>query len=101
MSVIICLPLFGPPGRELDEGTALHSRQLRELATELQARLLKAADMVDRLRADGWAIEVAMYEALLSQKGVETEEEAAKRLQALGMSVEEFMIVEEVDEEDE
>ena len=100
MGVNICLPLFGPAGRELEEGAALKGQQLRELAAQLHERLHKAADALDRLTAAGWAAHVAMYDALLSQPGVETREEAARRLTALGIDPEELMIVEEVEEED-
>ncbi len=89
-----------PPGRELDEGSALQSRQLRDLAAELQARLVKAADMLDKLRGDGWSARVAMYDALLSAPGVETKDEAVRRLTALGIDPEELMIIEEVEEEE-
>jgi hypothetical protein len=100
MSVVIGLPLFGPPGRELEEGAALHGKQLRYLATELQERLQKTAETLDRLEAAGWTARVALYDALLSQPGVETREEAIRRLQALGIAVDELLIFEEVDEDD-
>ena len=100
MGVVICLPLFGPPGRELEEGTLIQSRQLRTLAADLQVRLLRAADSLDRLTAAGWSARVAIYDAILSLPGVETSEEATSRLQALGLSPDELIIVEDVDEED-
>jgi hypothetical protein len=100
MAVVICLPLFGPPGRELEEGAAVGSGRLRELATELGDRLQRAADTLDRLTAAGWTARVAMYDLILSQPGVETQEEAARRLQALGVAPEDLMIIEEVDDED-
>ncbi|MCI0461358.1 MAG: hypothetical protein L0Z62_30790 [Gemmataceae bacterium] len=100
MAVVISLPLFGPPGRELEEGTLLQSRQLRDLAAELHDRLLKTADTLDKLKADGWSARVAMYDALLAAPGVETQDEAVRRLGALGINPDELMIIEEVEEED-
>lgn len=100
MGVTVCLPLFGPAGRELEEGAALKGRQLRELADQLRERLLAAADILDQLTAAGWSAQVAIYDAILSQKGVETKEEAVRRLTALGLSADAFMIVEDVEEEE-
>jgi hypothetical protein len=99
MGVVICLPLFGPPDRELEEHAALQGRDLRNLATALHDRLQHAADTLDRLTANGWSARLAMYDALLSQPGVETREEAERGLRALGVAPEELLIVEEVDDE--
>jgi len=100
MTVVICLPLFGPPGRELEEGDLIQGRQLRQLAAELGELLQRAADTLDRLTANGWTARVAMYDAILSQPGVETQEEAARRLRAIGVAPDELLIIEEVDDED-
>jgi hypothetical protein len=100
MGVTICLPLFGPPGRELEEGAVLTGPQLRDLAAQLHERLLRAADTLDRLTAAGWTARAAMYDALLAQDEVETKEEAEHRLTALGLDPEELMIVEDVEDED-
>lgn len=79
MGVTICLPLFGPPGRELDEGAALMGQQLRNLATELHERLHNAADTLDRLAAAGWSTRVAMYDVILTRQEIETKEDAVRR----------------------
>jgi hypothetical protein len=100
MGVTICLPLFGPPGRELDEGSPLIGQQLRNLATELHERLHNAADILDRLAAADWSTRVAMYDVILSRPGVETKEDAVGRLAELGMTAEEFIIIEDVEDED-
>jgi hypothetical protein len=100
MAVVICLPLFGPPGRELEEGSALEGRRLRDLGAELNERLGRAADTLERLRANGWSARVALYDAILAQAGVETQEEAVRRLRALGVDPEELLIIEEVEDED-
>jgi hypothetical protein len=98
MGVVICLPLFGPPGRELEEGEAIQGPRLRRLATELSDRLQRAADTLDRLTADGWGAKVAMYDVMLSRAGVETQEEATRRLRELGVAPEELLIIEEVED---
>ena len=100
MAVVICLPLFGPPGRELEEEGAIQGKRLRQLATELTDRLQRAADTLDRLTANGWSAKVAMYDVMLSQAGVETPEEAARRLRELGVAPEDLLIIEEVEDED-
>jgi hypothetical protein len=100
MGVVISLPLLGPLGQELEEKSAVRGRQLRDLGKDLQARLERAADTLDRLAADGWSAHVALYDVLLATKGVETKEEAVRRLTALSLDPEDFLIIEEVEEED-
>jgi hypothetical protein len=100
MGVTVCLPLFGPPGRELEEGQALSGQQLRNLATELHERLHKAALTLDRLAAAGWGGRVAIYDVILSRPGVETKEDAVRTLGELGLSAEEFIIVEDVEDDE-
>lgn len=101
MGVTVCLPLFGPPGRELEEGSDVKGVQLRKLANELQERLNKAADSLEKLHAAGWSARVAMYDVILSRVGVETKEEAERRLGELGLAAEEFILIEDVEEEEE
>jgi hypothetical protein len=101
MGVTVCLPLFGPPGRELEEGSDVKGVQLRQLATELQERLNKAADTLQKLHAAGWSTRVAMYDVILTRPGVETNDEAVRRLGELGLAAEEFIIIEDVEEEEE
>jgi hypothetical protein len=101
MGVTICLPLFGPPGRELEEGSDLKGVQLRKLAGEFQERLSKAADTLDKLHAAGWSARVAMYDVILTRTGVETKADAEHWLGELGLAAEEFLIIEDVEEESE
>src|SRR5215813_1011114 len=53
MGVTVCLPLFGNPGHELEEGTSVKGQHLRNLAAELQDRLQKAGDTLDKLASAG------------------------------------------------
>ncbi|HTU92535.1 MAG TPA: hypothetical protein VMF69_20810 [Gemmataceae bacterium] len=101
MGVTVCLPLFGPPGRELEEGCDVKGVQLRKLAAELHERLHKAAETLDKLHAAGWSARVAMYDVILTRLGVETKEEAERRFGELGLGAEEFILIEDVDEEEE
>ncbi len=100
MGVTVCLPLFGPPGRELDEGSPIIGQQLRNLATELHERLHNAAETIDRLTAAGWSTRVAMYDVILTRPGIETKEEAERRLGELGVPLEDFIILEDVEDEE-
>src|SRR5579871_3623411 len=100
MGVTICLPLFGPPGRELEEGSDVKGLQLRKLGADLQERLGKAADMLEKLHDAGWSARVALYDVILARQGVQTKEEAEGRLRELSLSVEEFIIIEDVEEEE-
>ena len=100
MALYVCLPLFGNPGRELEEGAAVKGKDLRTLAADLNDRLLKAADELDKLLADGWSAEVAMYEVLLMHPTTATREDAERRLRVLGIDPDGLMIVEEIDEDD-
>jgi hypothetical protein len=100
MGVVVCLPLFGNPGRELEEGRPLKGRQLRDLAEELHARLLQAAEILDKLEADGWKTQVAQFDVLLDHPAVHTQEQAEARLRALEIDPENLMIVEDVAEDE-
>jgi hypothetical protein len=100
MSVTICLPLFGNAGQELEEGERLDGPRLRRLSADLQERLGKAADLLDKLTVAGWSCQVAMYDVILSARGVSTREQAESALRALGVDPEGLMIVEDVDEEE-
>jgi hypothetical protein len=98
MSVHITLPLFAGVGHELEEGAEVVGRQLRDLGTRLQERLVEAGDLVDRLRAEGWTCRVGLYDILLRHEKVETHDEAVRRLRAAGADPERLMIVEEVED---
>jgi len=101
MGVTVCLPLFGNPGQELEEGTPIKGQHLRNLAEELQDRLEKAAETLDKLAGAGWSSRLAMFDIILLHREVQTHDEATRRLQALGIDPEEMMIVEDVEEEEE
>ncbi len=100
MAVVIALPLFGTPGRELEDGGTISGPQLRKLSAELHERLGRAADTLDRLTAHGWTARVGMYDALLAHPAVETPDAAVRQLKALGIAPEELLIFEEPDDEE-
>jgi hypothetical protein len=101
MGVTVSLPLFGEPGRELEQGSSLTGRQLRELAAGLHERLDKAAADLDALTAAGWTAQVALFDAILYHPQIATRADAEERLRALGVDPEKLIIVEDVDEEEE
>lgn len=100
MGVTVTLPLFGNPGQELEEGSAVKGQQLRELAAQLQERLAQAADKLDKLAGTGWSTQLAMYDVILFHPHVHTREEVVARVQALGIDPEQLMIVEDVEEDE-
>jgi hypothetical protein len=100
MGVVVSLPLFGNPGRELEEGAPVSGRQLRELARGLTERLEQAAGVLDRLAADGWSVRVALFDVLLSHPQVGTPEEAVRRLRAADVDPEALVIVADVEDEE-
>ena len=100
MAVTVSLPLFGNPGHELEEGAAVKGQELRDLADQLRERLGRAADTLDRLAAAGWTSRLAMYEVMLLHPDVATQEEAVRRLRALALDPEDFMIIEDVEEDE-
>src|SRR5258707_589479 len=101
MGVTVCMPLFGNPGHELEEGAAVKSADLRTLADGLAERLRQAADALDRLAAGGWTTQVAMFDLLLIHPQVESRQQAEQRLRAAGLDPEQMMILEDVEEEEE
>jgi hypothetical protein len=100
MSVTVCLPLFGTPGHELEEGGPVTGKQLRDLAEQLSDRLRKAADTLDRLTAAGWSPHLGMYDIILIRPDVGARDEAVRRLQSMGLNPDDFMIIEDVEEEE-
>lgn len=100
MSVSVMLYLFGKPGQELDEGGEVTAAQLRDLGTELNARLQNAADIVGKLTETGWEAEMGLYDIYLHHPYVRTEQEARMRLDELGIDPEQVFIDEFEDEEE-
>ena len=99
MGVTICLPLFGNPGRELEEGAGATGRDLRRLGDALRDRLQQAADTLDKLSADGWSAEVAMFDLILSHPHIATKDQAEERLRAAGVEPAQLLIIEDVEED--
>jgi hypothetical protein len=101
MGVTVCLPLFGNPGQELEEGALAKSKELRELGDALRERLTQTADALDRLTADGWSGSYAMHDIILHHPRVATRAQAEERLRAVGIDPAQLLIVEDVEEDDE
>jgi hypothetical protein len=101
MGVIVSLPLFGEPGRELEQGSTLNGQLLREFTTGLSERLERAAATLDVLAAAGWTAHVALFDVLLHHHQIATREDAEKHLKELGVDPEGLIIVEDVEEDEE
>lgn len=99
MTVHVCLPLFGDPGRELEEVAAVRGRDLRDLAARLQERLEAAADTVDRLLSAGWSARMGAYDVVLSRPDLRTESDATRTLREAGIDPAALIIFEEPDGE--
>ncbi|MBL8798399.1 MAG: hypothetical protein JNM56_31175 [Planctomycetia bacterium] len=100
MAVVVALPLFGSPDREIEATARISGEQLRQLGASLQERLQKAATLLDQLRAAGWTAQVGAYDLLLAHPEVQTQESATQRLHKLGIDPNELMIFEEVEDEE-
>jgi hypothetical protein len=101
MGVTVCLPLFGNPGRELEEGAVATGGDIRTLADGLRDRLQNAADVVDRLSAAGWSAKVAMFDLIFLHPQVACKEKAEEYLRAAGVDTAPFVIIEDLEEEPE
>jgi hypothetical protein len=99
MGVTVCLPLFGNPGHELEEGAPARSQELRALGDALRDRLIQAADTLDKLTAAGWSGQNAMYDIILTHPLVSTRAQAEERLRAAGVDPAQMLIVEDVEEQ--
>jgi len=97
LSLTVCLPLYGNPGREL-EG-AVRPRDLRELGERLLERLRGAAELLEALQADGWSAQVGEFDVMLTRPGVSTREEAERLLRRAAVDPEQVLIFEEVEDE--
>ncbi len=100
MPVTIMMHLFGKPGMELDEGEEVTPQQLRDLANGMQARLMEAAEIVEKLTAHGWEAEMSLYDVMLSHPYVETEAQAEEKLHDLGIAPDKVFIDEWPEEEE-
>jgi hypothetical protein len=101
MTVHVSLFLFGKPAQELDkEGEEIEAGHVRALAGELNERLLKAADAIDRLTAHGWDATMMLYDVTLTHPYIHTEVEARGRFEDLGLNADEFCFMELEDEDD-
>lgn len=100
MAVVVSLPLYGSPDRELEEKTGITGPQLRQLATALQERLHQAAALLDQLRAAGWTAQAASYDLLLTHPAVQAADQAVQRLRGLGIDPELFLIMDEPEEDE-
>lgn len=102
MTAEVSVHLFGKPSWEMDiEGGKATSQMLREKAVELKERLERAAEIFEKLEANGWSL-AKVYGSVYSLdfcKDV-TLEEARTELSGLGVNLEEIDVREVEDEEE-
>lgn len=101
MPVTIMLYLFGKPGVELREGEDVTPEELRALGDDLKERLTSAAEVVEKLTGAGWDAQMTLYDILLSHPYIDTEAQAAEKLEELGIDSSRVHIDEWEDEEGE
>jgi hypothetical protein len=103
MGTEVSVLLFLKPSDEMEiEGGKATPKMLREKARELKERLERAADIFEKLEADGWELSEA-YGSVYSldfYKDV-SEEEAKRELEKIGVAPEEVSIRELEEEEEE
>jgi len=99
MAVTLMLYLFGKPGVELHEGEEVTPQELRDLAEDLSGRLREAADIVEKLTANGWDAQMTLYDIMFAHPYIETSVQAEEKLHDLGIDPEKVHI-EWLDEED-
>src|SRR3954451_10766079 len=100
MGVTICMPLFGNPGREMEEGAKVQGKDLRTLADGLGDRLRSAADVLDKLTAEGWTARVAVFDLVLTHPKVDPALKAEQPLRPAGADPGQMIIVEDVEDEE-
>jgi hypothetical protein len=101
MSVQLMIFLFGKPGQELDEGSEVTAKELRELGKNLHARLDEAANNVEKLTNAGWQAEMTLYDIILSHPYLNTVAAVEEQLEKLGIDPETVTIDDWDDEEEE
>lgn len=101
MTTEVSIHLFGKPSVEMDiEGGNATPGMLREKASELKERLERAAEILEKLQANGWDLAEA-YGSVYSLdlfKDV-TPGEARKELNGLGIALKEIDIREGQEED--
>ena len=65
------------------------------------ARLMQAAETLDKLTADGWTAQVAMFDLIVSHPQMSTKDGVERRLRSLEIDPEPFLIIEDIEEDGE
>ncbi len=92
MSTSVRLTLFAIPGEEIAEGTEVEANDLRVLANDLSVRLAQAADTVDRLRADGWDVQMGRFDLLCTHPEANNPKEAKALLKRINVDPRPFQL---------
>jgi hypothetical protein len=82
----VTVPLFWRPQDELrseEGGDPNPQQELRRLADDLHKRLYEAADIIEKLTANGWYVNMEMYEVTFLRSGFTTASKVRKYLEGL------------------
>ena len=100
MGVVIGLPLFGPPGRELEDGETIDGPRLRQAGRGASPTAGAGSRHPGSACGRRLDARLGQYDAILDHPEVETPDEAARRLQTLGIAPEDLLIFEEAEDEE-
>jgi hypothetical protein len=101
MAVSLNIFLFGKPEQELAADGPVTPALLRALGESLKARMDEAADLVEKLTAAGWEVEMHLYDLGLYHPYITTAVQAEQQLLDLGIDPETVSIDEWPDEDEE
>jgi hypothetical protein len=92
--VTVTLHLFLEPADELiPAGKFPSAAEVRDLAKGLHERLCRVADILEKLDQDGWTIHQGVHEITCYHNDLDSEEQVAERLQALGIDPSDVSII--------
>lgn len=100
MAVSADLWLFGKPGQEIEENEPVTPAEVRALGDKLKAHLDVCADIIEKMLADGWEAQMALFSVQLDHPEIETEEQARSHLKRIGVDDRALTLWELEDEED-
>jgi hypothetical protein len=92
MSASVRFTLFAIPGEEIAEGTEVDANDLRVLANDLSVRLTQAADLVERLRADGWDVQMGRFDLVCTHPEAVNAKEAKTLLKRINLDPRQFQV---------
>lgn len=97
----LSLHLYGKPEWELPgEDEAIDGDLLKAHGDDLREHLHKVADIVEKLKKNGWDYELALYSLEFFKESIATKAEAKKELKRLKINLKQVNLEELEEEED-